>query len=199
MPTPKHSHLIGLKIYGLDSATLEGATVTISLNSDSSTAISNAKGEAVLNTGDFSDGWNAGDEITISANKDGVGETSTTLVLTDKGGQKLDLTLEPTSNLIYHDDGTNQFVLNFALLVDEAGNKITASNPLPVSDTPPPKNIRYDANDAAPNYIGINYSSFEATTSSRTWTIYKLTYSGSDVTQIQRRGDVAWDDRTTLF
>jgi hypothetical protein len=57
--------------------------------------------------------------------------------------------------------------------------------------------VKFDANDAAPDYIGIHTSPGAATTDIH-WKIIKFTYSGSDVTQIQIVYG-AWDDRATLF
>jgi len=57
--------------------------------------------------------------------------------------------------------------------------------------------IRYDANDAAPDYVGLHPTSGAATTA-LDWKIYKFTYSGSDVTRIQIAYG-AWDNRTGLF
>jgi len=58
--------------------------------------------------------------------------------------------------------------------------------------------IRYDANDAAPDYIGLNRTNGASTSADSTWKIYKFTYSGSDVTRIQLAYG-AWDDRVALF
>jgi len=57
--------------------------------------------------------------------------------------------------------------------------------------------VKCDPNDSAPIYIGLNESKAAATTDSD-WVIYKLTYSGSNVTQIERVVG-AWDSRTGLF
>lgn len=57
--------------------------------------------------------------------------------------------------------------------------------------------IRFDASDAAPNYIGLNDTN-GASTSATTWKVYKFTYSGSDVTRIQVAYG-SWDGRASLF
>ena len=46
--------------------------------------------------------------------------------------------------------------------------------------------IKFDADDSAPTYIGIN-SDADATDAATDWLIFKLTYSGSNVTQIQKK------------
>ena len=55
----------------------------------------------------------------------------------------------------------------------------------------------FDANDAQPTYIGINESA-DALTSATTWVIYKILYSGSNITSIRRKLG-AWDSRASLF
>ena len=57
--------------------------------------------------------------------------------------------------------------------------------------------IRFDASDADPDYIGLHLTNGAATTDEE-WKIYKMTYSGSDVTRIQLAYG-AWDSRTGLF
>lgn len=71
-------------------------------------------------------------------------------------------------------------------------------NPLPVTEKPP-LDIRYDPDDSLPTYIGLNFGSYNASTSAATWTIFKYTYSSSKATRIQRRDNVAWDNRASLF
>lgn len=46
-------------------------------------------------------------------------------------------------------------------------------------------------------YIGFHWKTFAAT-SENGWEIRKLTYSGSDITDIQK-SEGKWDDRATLF
>ena len=57
--------------------------------------------------------------------------------------------------------------------------------------------IRFDPNDSAPNYVGLN-PQYNADGSEVNWVVYKFTYDGTDVTRIQKiRG--SWDDRVSLF
>lgn len=62
-----------------------------------------------------------------------------------------------------------------------------------------PLDIRFDASDAAPTYIGLNYDNVSAGTAVPSWTVYKFTYSGSDVTRIQRKDAITWDARGSSF
>ena len=64
---------------------------------------------------------------------------------------------------------------------------------------PVPLDVRYDSNDEQPTYIGLNFLSYDADTSENTWTIYKYTYSGVNATRIQRRDNISWDNRGSLF
>ncbi len=68
---------------------------------------------------------------------------------------------------------------------------------LRIQDSDAAKDIRFDANDSAPNYVGLNKTNGAATTDTD-WIIYKFTYSGSNVTRIQKALG-AWDSRTGLF
>lgn len=66
------------------------------------------------------------------------------------------------------------------------------------TDSPKAKDIMFDPNDSQPTYIGLNFKS-GAATSDTTWVVYKFTYSGSNVTRIQKRESVSWDDRASAF
>lgn len=56
--------------------------------------------------------------------------------------------------------------------------------------------IRYDADDSAPIYIGINKNTV-GDTAQYNWVIYKFTYSGANVTRIQKQVG-SWDQRASL-
>ena len=58
--------------------------------------------------------------------------------------------------------------------------------------------VRYDANDDAPIYVGMNRTNGASTTTDSTWKIYKFTYSGADVTRIQLAYGT-WGARVSLF
>ncbi len=57
--------------------------------------------------------------------------------------------------------------------------------------------IRFDADDTAPDYIGLHPTNGAATTDSG-WKIYKFTYVGVGVTRIQLAYGT-WDGRVALF
>jgi hypothetical protein len=57
--------------------------------------------------------------------------------------------------------------------------------------------IRFDADDSHPTYIGLNVNN-DANTASLDWKVYKFTYVGTDVTRIQLAYG-AWDNRIGLF
>lgn len=56
--------------------------------------------------------------------------------------------------------------------------------------------IRFDVDDSAPTYIGLNVTN-AALTSRNDWKIYKFTYSGSNTTRIQSQTGI-WDNRAVL-
>jgi len=68
------------------------------------------------------------------------------------------------------------------MLVDQEGNAIAAGD------------IRFDANDSAPTYIGLAEKN-KTPTSTPAWVVYKFTYSSSNVTRIQKVSGITWDDR----
>jgi len=57
--------------------------------------------------------------------------------------------------------------------------------------------IRFDADDTLPDYIGLNKLN-GASTADETWKIYGFTYVGGAATRI-RLAYGAWDDRVALF
>lgn len=58
--------------------------------------------------------------------------------------------------------------------------------------------IRYDASDAAPDYIGLHTEMGADTVTNSQWKILKFTYSGSDITRIQVAYGT-WTDRASYF
>jgi len=57
--------------------------------------------------------------------------------------------------------------------------------------------IKFDADDSAPDYIGLNQT-LSASDNDDDWIVLKFTYSGSNVTQIQRAKG-SWTGRAGLF
>ena len=70
------------------------------------------------------------------------------------------------------------------VLVDQEGNVIQ------------PEDIRYDADDSAPIYIGLAGKN-KTPTNNPAWTVYKFTYNGTAVTRIQKVSNISWDNRAT--
>ena len=136
MPTPIQSHPIRIKIYGIDNSLLEGATVSLTLGTNTPiSVVSNSKGEVILNVANAGS-WSVSDEVSITASKTGSGTKTITLILTSSP-QTLDMTLAETSDLIYHPNESNQYNLNFSVITTYDGEKVTTSNPLPVKNQDP--------------------------------------------------------------
>jgi len=57
--------------------------------------------------------------------------------------------------------------------------------------------VRFDATEVTPDYIGLHKLRDAATTASD-WKIYKFTYTGTAANRIELAYG-AWDDRATLF
>ena len=73
--------------------------------------------------------------------------------------------------------------------VDSSGFLLTDAKPYNV--------ILFDPNDSQPNYIGMNENK-DALETDTDWVIYKFTYSGSNITKIEKAIG-AWSNRTSLF
>lgn len=74
--------------------------------------------------------------------------------------------------------------------LSEVGDDIATNNPKYAA-------FQFDPNDSAPNYIGKNIDA-SADDNQGDWVVYKFTYSGSNVTAINKRVG-AWSARTGLF
>ena len=133
---PPTSHPIRIKIYSIDNALVEGATVTLTLPNTSTTSeTSNTNGEVVLNVANAGD-WSVSDTVSLTAFKTGSGTKTSTLVLTPSH-QQMSMTLEETSDLYYEESPSDNYNLNFALLTTYDGEKVTRANPLPVESQTP--------------------------------------------------------------
>lgn len=74
---------------------------------------------------------------------------------------------------------------------------IISNRPPEVVDLAFYADIRYDVDDSAPIYIGMNVTN-GSPTSGLDWKVLKFTYSGSNVIRIQVAYG-AWDSRIALF
>ena len=134
---PVTPHLVSGKVYDLYSVALADATVTLKHSTINPvlTATTNASGEYVINLSGLDSQWNSGDTITLIASKTAEGTKTTETTIQGAGGQTVNLTLAETSDLNYASNVFNKHNLNFVLLLDYAGNKITTINPLPVTSS----------------------------------------------------------------
>lgn len=179
MPATKNSHPIRIKIYDINNALLDGATVSLTLGTETISVTSNSSGEAVLNVANAGS-WSVGDSVSLTAYKLYEGTVTSTLVLTSEP-QTTSLTLAQTSDLYYEESPSDNYNLNFALLTDFQGNKITKDNPLPVMDFSNliPQSYDYiSLSYTGSNITGIIYKSGGA--SGTTLATLTLTYDGSD-------------------
>lgn len=196
MPAQLHPHLIRGHIYG-PKGLVSNATVTLTLNSNSTSVTSNEKGEYILSMGatDFPDGWGSGDTVSIKASKPSVGTKTVSLVLTD-APQEQNITLAQTSSLSFYQDtdSQNRYPLKFSLLVDFDGNKFSADNPLYVYMDDRPL-TRLVSQTAYPKYIG--EAAPGSLTGEAAWRI-KYVQSSGKVTWADGSGEFnkKWDNRT---
>ena len=83
---------------------------------------------------------------------------------------------------------------------------MTSSYQIPNVNNKPPQvsdlgfycDVRFDPNDSAPVYIGLNVKNGADTTLDTDWKVLKFTYDGSNVTRIQTAYG-SWDERVALF
>lgn len=145
---PNLPHPISGYIYSVNNELVSGATITCGSNS----ATSDSTGFYMLNV----DG-ETGSSVSITAYKQYEGTKTSSLVLTD-APQTLDLTLEQTSSMTHYVTPNNRYELKFSMLTDFEGNKITKSNPLPVSSSEidltlnPSHSWSYTRSDGQPDY-----------------------------------------------
>ena len=131
MPTPTHPNLLAIRVYGRDKTSkIESATVTLTSGTSSTSSSTKTNGEVVFNIANLTT-WSAGDEVTITSTKAGIGTDTQTVTLTNSP-QTLTVYLAETSSMTYLEEPTTH-VLNFALLTSFDGEKITTDNPLPVT------------------------------------------------------------------
>ncbi len=135
MPEPKSEHFVAGIVRDANSNILSGAAIVLTRTSSRQTleAISNSKGEFIFNLKNL-DAWSVGDVMTVKGSKATIGEKTETFTVNAFPENVVNLTLAYTSDIvIFYNDNTIK--LNAAMLVDFEGNKITPSNPLPVTAT----------------------------------------------------------------
>jgi len=110
------------------------------------------------------------------------------------------LSITVTERVLADENSRTGYPIN-AYLKTIGGKNVNENNPVPFYDakSPTPLDIRYDADDSAPTYIGLNYGSPNASTTAETWTVLKFTYSSGNVTRIQRVDNKQWAERGVLF
>lgn len=135
MPAPTSSHLVVGIVRAANSDILSGAEIVLTRTSSRQTleATSNSKGEFIFNLKNL-DSWSVGDSMTVKGSQATFGEITETFIVNASQENVVNLTLAYTSDILilYTDD---QIKLNAAMLVDFEGNKITPSNPLPITLT----------------------------------------------------------------
>ena len=129
---PTQSRLVKGKIYDVNGLVVASATVTLTHSSSSLSETSNSAGEYVFNLGDLSS-YSVGDPITVTATKATKGTKSETENILE-GGNTINITLEETSDLTYSETELNVHNLVFVVPTTFDGEKVTNSNPLPVTN-----------------------------------------------------------------
>ncbi|KKN19158.1 hypothetical protein LCGC14_0948440 [marine sediment metagenome] len=206
MPTPPSSHPVRIKVYGIDNAPENGVTVTLTVTAGSISGDTNSSGEVVLNVANAGS-WSVGDTATIVATKTAAGTKTETLVLTSSP-QTLSMTLAETSDLYYEESESDNYVLNFSLLTTFDGEKVTHSNPLPVSvvdNNGLNSNREYKvsrAYDSSNRLVYLGKAVPGTTKGEAKWQIIQHTFSGNKPADTLFAGgsdafDKVWDNRTS--
>ena len=132
---PVTSHLVSGIVRDRLGDILSGATVTVTHPNITPvlSETTNAKGEYIINLSGLSSQWSVGDSISITANKSTEGTITVDTVILSGGSQTVNLTLAEISDLVFGENSQDRYNLNFALLTTYDGEKVTSTNPLPVS------------------------------------------------------------------
>ena len=137
MASPPAVHLIHGTVHDRRSVPLSGATVTLTHSSITPvlSITTDSKGIYVLNLGDLSSDWSAGQTITLKASKTFEGRKTIETTISGGPSQTLNFILEETSDFTFEVQTTNlnRFPLVQAMPVTYDGEKVTHINPLPVN------------------------------------------------------------------
>jgi len=175
------------------SGKVSGATVTLTLGTESTSATSNSKGEYSVNAGNLSN-FAVGSEATLSATLPGRGTISQSVTLTDSP-QIVDLVLTESSDMEYVvSSSQDRYPLTFVSLLDYAGNKLSVSNPLHVFTENRPLTQKTSGTNT--KYIGEAAPGTPVEVAR--WRIRKAILSTQEVTWADGNAefDKIWDNRT---
>lgn len=137
MAAPIRPHLISGTIKGRLGDALSEVTITLTHESitPSLSVTSDSSGKYIISLGKLSSQWSKGDAITLVASKTAEGTITLPTTIQGRFGQTVDLNLAETSDLSYYPNPRDVYNLNFSLLTTYDGEKVTFSNPLPVSSS----------------------------------------------------------------
>lgn len=200
------SHIISGHVYDANGFLLSSAIVVLTHDNGTLSTISNAFGEYLLNLKNLP-AWSVGDSISVKVSKTYYGQKTDTLTVSSAPADELNLTLQYESDIII-DFNFNMIKLNAAMLTDFQGNKITATNPLPITVV---DNNGINVNTKftqAIDYVGGQLAVYVGNALPGTgkdeakWRIQKNLYSGNYITDVQFAGgsdafDKVWNDRTS--
>jgi len=97
------------------------------------TKTTGADGKFLFNLGDLDSAWTVGQNITLASTIAAKGTKSLTVAISSGPDQTNDIQLAETSDLVFEPFTQNRHPLHFSLLTSFDGEKITNSNPLPVT------------------------------------------------------------------
>ena len=134
MASPVSNHLVSGTVRDRLGNILAGATVTLTHTiTPVISTTTGSDGKYILNLSGLSSQWIAGQEITLFSTTQFKGRKSTTVAISTGASQTVNLTMEETSDFVFATNSQDRYNLNFALITTYDGEKVTSTNPLPVS------------------------------------------------------------------
>ena len=119
-------------VYGIALANASVALTHFTITPTLSTT-SDANGDYRVSLSGLNSQWSKGDNINIKASKTAEGTKTVTTIIQGEGGQRVNITLDETSDLSYlGTDDTKRHNLFFTLPTHYDGEKVTRLRPFPV-------------------------------------------------------------------
>lgn len=196
---PGAPHIVSVTVRDFRGWVVSSVVVSLVHSVGTLTATSGSDGLAVFNLSDLSS-WTLGDALTITGSADYLGVGSSSSTISSGGGQSETLTL--VQGGVYQSEGSIVIPRYRVLLVGPNDDEFTHSNALPVEvvrEEQFTQALAYTAGGLT-EYVGEAFPGTAA--SSAGWRIKKLTYSGTNVTDVKwasgtSKFDKVWDDRAS--
>ena len=205
MAAPATPRLISGKVYS-PRGIPEGATVTATFGTSTTSVTVNSSGEYVLDVS--AAGAGVGDTVSIKAVKGSWGSKTESVVVTEAPQQQdITLTLFEDNTLEvspYPPDYSDRVPMRWSIIGDSNGNNFSSENPFPTQSVNRPLTMKMENNASGqPTYIG--EAAPGTPTNEARWRIRKMEYddgtSSPPTGEVWANGnaefDKTWNSRTT--